>query len=243
MFMEYKAYSFDLDDNLLKLPTKTYLKNKEGKIESFTTLKFEKIRPNLEQLNLKITADSFKDFANDEQFLIDIEKSTKAGSWINLVNCIVQHASIFAIITARGHSPSALKKGMEKAIVKNLTKEQLKKFQETFNQKYKIQDTNKTPEETLKIYLDLCKFYPVTNKEIKTKFKSQDVSELKSLVFEEFRQYVYSYVEETFGKDVKIKIGFSDDSITHLKKMVNDILKKHGLFFYQTKGKSKQNFI
>mgnify|MGYP000557168914 CR=1 FL=1 len=40
--MEYKAYSFDLDDNLLKIPTLVYLKDKDNNIKEFSTLEFEK---------------------------------------------------------------------------------------------------------------------------------------------------------------------------------------------------------
>lgn len=230
--MEYKAYSFDLDDNLLKLPTKIYLKDKSGKTKAFSTLEFERIRPNLEELNLKVTKDSFKDFFDDKKFLIDINKATKAGSFKNLEKCVTKHASIFAIITARGHAPKALKKGLKQAILKNISKTQLEKFHKTFSEKYKIK--SKTIEESLDKYLDLCKFYPTNNPEIKKKFGSTDTSELKSLAFEEFQKYIKKYVAKNFGEKTEVKIGFSDDSMSHLKKMVNNILKKHGLFFYRT---------
>ncbi|MBT6690554.1 hypothetical protein HN903_01855 [archaeon] len=241
--MEYKAYSFDLDDNLLKLPTLIYLENKDKEQVKLSTLEFEKIRPNLKKLNLKITTESFKDFCEDSQFLIDINKATKAGSWGNLVNCIVHHASIFAIITARGHSPEAIKKGIKLTIEKYIPKSQLKKFSETFSMKYNLQLEDKSREEILDIYLDLCKFYPVNNKNIKEKLKAEDVGELKSLAFEDFQNYITKYVKEKFGEETKVKIGFSDDSIFHLNKMVNNILKKHGLFFYQTNDEGKNNFI
>jgi hypothetical protein len=240
--MEYKAYSFDLDDNLLKLPTLMYLENEKGEVKEFSTLEFEKIRTKLDELKLKITKNSFRNFASDKQFLIDIEKSTKAGSWRNLEKCIVKHTSIFAIITARGHSKETLKQGIKHAIIKNLTKEQLEKFSQNFKTKYSSKINNESIEELLDIYLDLCKFYPVSNEEIKDNFKTEEVGELKSLVFEEFQKYINEHVKENFGQDFKIKIGFSDDSISHLSTMVNNILKKHGLFFYRTDDNGKNKY-
>ena len=120
--MEYKAYSFDLDDNLLKLPTVVYLKNEADEVVEFSTLDFEKLRPGLKDSGFRVFADSFKAFHDDAQFLRDIEIAVKAGSWDNLVNCVVEHASVFAIITARGHSPVALRNGLKAGIIKNFSK-------------------------------------------------------------------------------------------------------------------------
>jgi hypothetical protein len=241
--MEYKAYSFDLDDNLLKLPTVIYLKADGGNIKEFTTHEFEKIRPDLDKLKLELTEDSFRGCRDDDQFLIDIEKATKAGSWENLVNCVVQHASIFAIITARGHSPLAIRRGLKKAIIKHITEEQLEKFSRKFSERYSLKIDGKDQEEILDDYLDLCKFYPVTNHEIKEILGSEEVSELKALAFEDFQKYIRKHVADNFGEKTVVKIGFSDDSIVHLKKMVNATLKKHGLFFYQTDDDGKMDFL
>lgn len=240
--MEYKAYSFDLDDNLLKLPTCVYLKDENGEIREFSTFDFEKIRLRLDELNLEITDDSFKGFLNDEQFIIDINNSTKAGSWRNLEKCIVKHTSLFAIITARGHSPSILKKGLKQAIMNNISRESLEIFVGKFLEKYDVSVDDESIEGVLDAYLDLCRFYPVKNNEMLERFGSDDVGELKFLAFEEFREYVKAHVRDNFGENVKVKIGFSDDSDSHLNKMVNNFLEKNGLFFYKTEGEGKTKY-
>ncbi|MBT3405261.1 hypothetical protein HN832_04770 [archaeon] len=239
--MEYKAYSFDLDDNLLKLPTKVFLEDAKGNLKEFSTLNFEKIRPQMKKLGFKTNSNSFKSFEDNKQFLKDIEKATLAGSWKNIETCLVKHASIFAIITARRHNPETLKQGIKRAILKNFSKEQLEKFSKKFIEKYSIKKigNQKFSEKILDQYLELCKFYPVNNPEIKKQFNSEDTSELKSFAFADFQKYINNHVKENFGAETKIKIGFSDDSITHLNKMINEILKEHGLFFYQTKNKGK----
>jgi hypothetical protein len=232
--MEYKAYSFDLDDNLLKLPTSVYLKNEKGEMQEFSTSEFEKIRPNLGKLNLEVTKDSYKSFLDDNQFMIDINNSTKAGSWRNLEKCIVKHSSIFSIITARGLSPLALRRGLKQIIIKNISKDNLEIFKDNFLEKYNIETEDNSIEKVLDIYLDLCRFYPVNNPEIKKRFGTEEMGELKSLAFEEFQGYVNLYVKEKFGEDTIVKIGFSDDSDSHLSKMISHVLQKQGLFFYKT---------
>lgn len=235
--MEYKAYSFDLDDNLLRLPTKIYLRNEKQEIQEFSTLKFEKIRSKLKKLNLEITKDSFIDFEDDKRFLEEIPKSKKAGSWKKFERCIVEDSSIFAIITARGNSPSIIKKGIKIAILKHIPKNKLIKFSNNFLEKYNLHTKDKSIEHTLDLYLNLCKFYPVNNNQIKKRLKSNEVSELKSIAFREFREYITKYAKEKFGKDIFVKIGFSDDSKTNIDKMINDVLRKEGIYFYETKRK------
>lgn len=242
--MEYKAYSFDLDDNLLKIPTSVYLKDKDDNIKEFSTLEFEKIRGDLEKLQLREFSDSFSGFLSDEQFFSDLKKSEIAGSWRNLVNCVTKYASIFAIITARGNSKESLREGIKLSILKRFKEKDWDNFRTAFEQKISKNAKEKTNKELLDIYLDLCKFYPVNNKEIKKEFGDNlGTSELKAVAFEKFQEYVNLYVKEKFGDKCKIKIGFSDDSLLHLRSIVNSVLKKHGLFFYQTKDTGKESFL
>ncbi|MBT7705884.1 hypothetical protein HN747_00390 [archaeon] len=239
--MEYKAYSFDLDDNLLKMPTKIYLEDSEGIKQAYSTLDFEKIRTRLDELGLKIIDESFASFEDDEQFMKDLGEATEAGSWGNLVNCVVKHASIFAIITARGHAPETLKEGMKKIILERLSLEQLDKFKLKFSERTGTDYGSKTHEEVLGIYLNLCKFYPVSHSSIKEEFgHDKSTGMLKAATFQEFRNYIHKYVKDNHGEDVEIKVGFSDDSIANLSSIVNEMLKQHGLFFYHTKENSKK---
>lgn len=242
--MEYKAYSFDLDDNLLKMPTSVYLLDKNNNKKTFSTLEFEKVRPNMEKLELKEFDDSYIDFEDDKKFFEDIENSKEAGSWRNFVKCLTKHGSIFAIITARGHSKKTLREGIEKIILKKFTEKNFRDFRNMFYLKIRKFEENEATEKLLSEYLDLCKFYPVNNSEIKKEFGwDLNTSELKAIAFENFQKYINKYVKEKFGDKIKIKIGFSDDSLSHLRSIVNSILKKHGLFFYQTKDTGKENFI
>ncbi len=232
--MEYKAYSFDLDDNLLKIPSFVYLEDENGNEVKFSTSEFEKIRQDIDKLKLKINKNSFREFKDDKKLMEDIKKSSEAGSWRNLIKCVSKHASIFAIITARGHSPLALREALKYKILEKISEEEMNNFRKQFIEKYPDSVYDKSNEEIFEIYLDKCKFYPVTHKSILKKYKCEDVSELKAKVFDEFYKYIHKYVRKYLGKKTQIKIGFSDDSPHHLNKMINSILEKYGLFFYQT---------
>ncbi|MBC8435328.1 hypothetical protein H8D91_02390 [archaeon] len=242
--MEYKAYSFDLDDNLLVLPTKVILETRKGKKKEYNTRDFEKIRNSLEKLDLKVVSGSFRNFTDDEQFLEDIKNSKNAGSWPYLIECIVDHASIFAIITARGHSPEAIRKGLGERILKDLTEQQLAKFVQSFKKRFKENIKDKSSEEIFNIYLNHCRFYPATNPIINEKYgKEKTVSEIKAISFRDFRKYLEKYIQENFEEKVELKIGFSDDSTAHLSSIANSVLKDYGFFFFQTKEKGVSDFI
>jgi hypothetical protein len=233
-----------LDDNLLVLPTKIVLETAKGKRKEYNTKDFEEVRTKLDELKLKVIPESFKNFADDEQFLKDIKISKDAGSWPYLIECITKHASIFAIITARGHSPKVLKEGLKKKLLEELKEEQLKEFVEVFKEKFKDKITNKSLEEIFEIYLSYCKFYPTTYPPLKEKYgKDKSVSEIKAIVFREFRKYLTKFVEDNFKGKVELKIGFSDDSTAHLNSIANSVLKDYGFFFFQTKEKVVSDFI
>lgn len=242
--MEYKAYSFDLDDNLLVMPTKVILENSSGKKKEYNTKDFEEIRNKLEKMKLRVIPETFKNFADDEQFLKDIKDSKEAGSWKYLIDCIVTHASIFAIITARGHSPEVLKEGLKLRVLSVLSDKQLNQFVESFKKNFNENISNKSAEELLEIYFNHCKFYPATYPALKERYGSEKtVSEIKAIAFRDFRKYLEKYVEENFKEKVDLKIGFSDDSTAHLSSIANSVLKDYGFFFFQTKEQGVSDFI
>ena len=243
--MEYKSYSFDLDDNLLKLPTKVYLFDKNGDRVEYSTGEFEKIRNKLDSLGLKIDEEkSFSSFMSDEEFLKDIENASLAGSWRNLKKCMIKHGSIFAIITARGHSVNAIRIGLKKAILNNFSPDELEEFRNKIRGKFDFDVDCVNHDELIEKYFDYCRFYPVSNEDVARLILAKnknDISYSKYLSFIHFREHVKDYVKRYLGEGHEVKIGFSDDSIDHLKVMINNILRSYGLFFYQTDEEGKSS--
>ena len=176
---DLKYYAFDWDDNILEMPTKiifdkveTDSSTNEQKVigqEEMSTEEFAVKRSELEQLGLKYRPDSFINFREegDGKFLEDaMDPQTKKGPvWNMFVDCI-NSASIFAIITARGHNPNTLKNAVlqminneyspsgGQKIDKNLFLENLNKFSQLM----------KKPIEgdPVMYYLNFCEFHPVS---------------------------------------------------------------------------------
>lgn len=214
-----RYYAFDWDDNLLYMPTRVYF-DVNGKEESVSTHEFADIRgligkPGKYQ-DYKYTDGSFRDFRveGDLQFLKDLDTSPPtAKAWKDFVEAI-NTASIFAIITARGHRPSTLKRGVLKLIKMNyggIDRKQLKK-----NLK-KYADIVKRPVLSIEDYLDLCKFYPVS---YGVKEGAANPEQLKVQAMREFEAYVTNLnYQMGIGAAPYVQIGFSDDDLKNYELM------------------------
>ena len=123
-----KYYSFDWDDNLMYMPTKIYLLNDKGNKVGMTTKDFAEFRDMVGKKLFKYNGhtivgpakDAYIEFGvnYDDQFLIDVMVSPTGPVWDDFVEAI-NNGSIFSIITARGHTPSAIKQGIYKLIKSN----------------------------------------------------------------------------------------------------------------------------
>lgn len=145
-----KYYAFDVDDNLLIMPTVIHMEHLvdgEWVLEDISTEKFAKIRndnenwrllSDISKLNMKLSDEykegtasyiEFRDYGprGENAFLEDmkqaIETESFGPSWNKFIECLIS-GSIFAIITARGHESNTLRKGVEYIIENILTTEQ-----------------------------------------------------------------------------------------------------------------------
>jgi hypothetical protein len=236
-----RFYSFDWDDNILYMPTKIILKNKEtNNLIEVSTGEFAEIRSNLEEMNLEFLPGegSFKYFrpAGDNQFIQDSLLAETGPSWNDFVECI-NDGSIFAIITARGHTPEALKETVKQLIYEqkegieiNELIDSLRNYKGLFGM-----EGNKSPEELIDEYLDLCKYYPVSYKPIAQQLSGKSGSmaspeELKILAMKEFVNHVKvmgGMVQSEIGGE--INLGFSDDDIRNYNLMNNYLSKPQGV--------------
>lgn len=218
----FKYYAFDWDDNIVQMPTKIVLLDKSGNEVGMDTESFAHYRGMIGKEEFDYEGVIVKDFApepfrnfrvsGDKQFLKDIMSAKPAASWDDFVECI-NSASIFAIITARGHNPLTLKKAVYKYIMSNhdgidsgAVIKNIRKYNKIF-QKY-----NK--DSSIKGYLDLCKFYPVSFGPMASMASPE---EAKVTALREFVEYC-----EKINKGMPIKIGFSDDDKRNI-----DLIEKH----------------
>jgi hypothetical protein len=213
-----KFFLFDWDDNILNMPTQIILdkliRNSWVKI-SLDSKEFRKIRKNIGK-NYRIRKDSFKHFKGKNYFQKDLIKSVndkKFGPVFKKFLFTLCNCQDFAIITARGHSPDVVKKGILYIIKNVMTPTQKRQLMLNLNN------------ETLEEYLSRQKYRTISSPEFVKEFGlnigSQSPEEGKKLA-------LTHYIEDVVNKTKnfrKISVGFSDDDIGNIK-AIESIIKK-----------------
>jgi len=253
-----KYYAFDVDDNLLFLPTKIHMEHLIDGVwlqEDVSTEKFSKIRNDENWRTTKNSYLEFKDFGSrgNNAFLEDLKIAINNGyygpSWKIFIDSLVK-GSIFAIITARGHEPESIRKGIEYIIYNVLTQNErdemvanLISFKYLFNQKFDIKK-NISFKKIISDYLDNCDFVGVSSDSFAKKYNIIDVSnpELgKKIALNDFIDKIEKYGKEI---DVHAKIGFSDDDIknvNYVKKYFNEITNNYDNISFSVIDTSNSN--
>ena len=166
----------------------------------------------------------------DKKFVIDSMTAEIGPAWSDFVEAI-NNGSIFAIITARGHTPTVLREACYNLILSGrdgisytLLLKNLEKYRDIAGYGGKQDGV-----EIINEYLDLCKFYPVSYGEGSA--TSPEEGKIKAM--QEFISYIKEISKE-IGKKAFLKndvsnnfvpeptIGFSDDDIRNVETM-----KKH----------------
>ena len=115
-----RSYVFDWDDNILRMPTKVNMeKNENGKWlpVKVTTEEFAHFRSDP---NYRLVADSFKDFRDNQAFIVDAEKAIHNNSFAPSYKKFIEaltYGNPFAINTA---NPEHAKKVAIENFVKKL---------------------------------------------------------------------------------------------------------------------------
>ena len=252
-----KYYAFDWDDNLMFMPTKIYLKDDKGKSVGMSTEDFAEYRTDIGEKPfeyeghtiLSFDKEPFRDFGvlGDKQFLKDAMTAPTGPAWDDFVEAI-NNGSIFAIVTARGHTPSILKEGVYRLIKQNkhgLNSNQLAKNLLKYRD---LADEDKlSKDQLIRSYLDMCRFHPVSFGDGSATNPEQG----KIDAMEEFVSYVknlsHSLQQKAFMKN-KISnyftpfIGFSDDDVRNVETMKKHFDKKEDniLKTYLTAGGQKK---
>lgn len=252
-----KYYAFDWDDNLMYMPTKIYLKDNKGKSVGMSTEDFAEYRSEIGKEPFEYEGhtivsfddDAFRDFkvTGDKKFLVDSLKAPIGPAWDDFVEA-VNNGSIFAIVTARGHTPSVLKQAVYNLIQRNmygLNKKEIVKNLRKYRDISEEEDL--TDDELIKTYLEMCKWHPVTFGE----GSAANPEELKVSAMKQFMEYVRNLSqrlqEKAFMKN-KISnyftpyIGFSDDDLKNVQTMKKHFDDESGLDIYHTGGGKKTKF-
>ena len=252
-----KYYAFDWDDNLMYMPTRIYTKDDKGKTVGMSTEDFAEYRTEVGKEPFEYEGhtivgfddDAFRDFkvTGDKKFIVDAMKAPTGPAWDDFVEA-VNNGSIFAIITARGHTPSVLKNAVYNLIKKNkhgLSEKELIKNLRKYRELADEDDL--TDDEILRSYLDMNRYHPVSFGQ----GSAANPEQLKVDAMKEFMTYVQNLSrrlqEKAFMKN-KISnyfvpyIGFSDDDLRNVQAMKKHFDDESGLEIYHTGGGKKTKY-
>jgi hypothetical protein len=246
-----KYYAFDWDDNLMYMPTKIYLKDEDGNSVGMSTEDFAEYRSEIGKEPFEYEGstivgydeDAFRDFkvTGDKKFLVDSMKAPIGPAWNDFVEA-VNNGSIFAIITARGHTPSVLKNAVYNLIKKNMHGLNEKEIVKNLRKYREIADEeDMTDDELLRTYLEMCKYHPVSFGE----GSAANPEELKVSAMRQFMEYVKTlsqrlqekaYMKNKISNYFTPYIGFSDDDLKNVEAMKKHFDDESGLDIYHTGG-------
>jgi hypothetical protein len=216
-----KTYSFDWDDNILKMPTRIHLEYKVGGLHwvpvSVSTEQFRSIRHKLgdefRYTNNDIL-EAFKDFREYDSFIRDVKYAIDSRSYGPSFNDFKEaliNGDDFSIITARSNSPQSLIDGIKVLIDKNFS----------YGEKEKMLGNLK--DTSINDYLKLQDYHPVSSKEFLSSFgldiTSTNPEKGKEIAFRNFVERVIEQIDEIKNNpDFEgISVGYSDDDLSNIE--------------------------
>ena len=241
-------YAFDFDDNILNMSTEIMVKTKDGGEIGMSTSdfainrskigneEFEYNGKNITGLDYDTAFRNFRDEPDPEIFKKDVIKAIQSNSfgpaWEDFIECLTTGA-IFAIITARGHEPEGIRKGIEYIIDNILSDEQKQTMYDNllkFINLFKSQETDSLPRilrgvasenELFKKYLDLCHLVGVSAPSRGGSPSNPEAAKEDAL------KYFIKEVNEYAGRiGYTAEVGFSDDDPGNVRHMTNALSKE-----------------
>ena len=227
----------DYNNNILNLKSKIKLLH-NGKPISVPTEQFTKLRndPNYQLIgNPPDYKESFEDFRNDSIFLKHVKEALKknkqAPSFEAFKKTLIG-GHMFAIVTARGQSSEAIRKGVEYFISMVFSDKERKEMINNLKNYTKL--FNKSIDETYLIdkYLDKNEYIGVSSPEFLKQFKGKPSMEQgKKIAVRRFVNKSMKFVDQLKQKGIykKVSIKISDDDMKNIeifKKVMSDELSK-----------------
>lgn len=237
---DLKYYIFDWDDNILRMPTHIHLERRLGNgkwvphlvsTSLFSVIRNDTVNYRPPGGNWEKAFVEFRDFANDDEskFLKDAREAIdrllsgteKAAPSFSTFRRTLVEGRIFAIVTARGHHPETLRKGVELFIKRVLTPEERATM--IYNLRgylvcYEGSKRNNELEddEVLANYLDLNRYHAVTSPAFMELVKNAAVPDpersetRKQFAILDFLDHLFHIIER-IGARKPVSVGFSDD--------------------------------
>lgn len=263
--MKLRSYIFDWDDNILYMPTTIKMDKKENgewvPID-VPTDEFAHVRSNPDyRLRDNDPVKAFVDFRETDSFLRDAEEAIHQGSFApsaDKFNEALIYGNRFAINTARGHKPEALKEGVKLYIKMVLTDEEKEMMINNIRKELPL-TKGLNDEQVIDLYLDeYGEFYPVSSEEFGKRFGletsggASNPEHSKQVAIEHFIKKVLRNVKKLVdgGKYKKVSVGFSDDDLKNVKAVEDFIESQLKMIYpeihfvvYDTSDKGKNKMV
>ena len=233
---DLKYYIFDWDDNILHMPTRVHMERRADDGQwapvAVTTAVFSIIRKDSEHYRPPggDWARAFVEFHDDtadgvSRFLEDTKEALApavAGEMVippsfNRFRKTLIEGRLFAIVTARGHSPKAIRTVVEYFVANVLTRDEREEMLRNLRgyiHHYEKRAEGLSDADVLDYYLGLNRYHPVTSREFQHIMGDDSAQEnqekAKQLAVRDFVDHVVSILREV-GANRPISIGFSDD--------------------------------
>ncbi len=246
---DLKYYIFDWDDNIFHMPTRIHLERRTDAGDwvphAVSTSVFSVIRKDREHYrpphdNWEEAFREFRDidvdnenvFLRDTRAAIDkvVRGETSAAPSFRKFRQTLVEGRLFAIVTARGHSPSVIRAAVEYFIdvvldesEKRVMLTNLRGYAACFDPGHLFE----LDREFLDYYLNHCKYHGVMSPEFRRLFGSDvtaspDTEERKQFAIRDFVEHVIR-IAHMRGLDKPISVGFSDDDDSNVVAVENYI--------------------
>ena len=258
---DFKYYIFDWDDNILHMPTKIRMEHleKDGtwRPVDVSTATFALVRADTKHYRAPSEGGWAAAFANFEdrgvpadlddannRFILDtldalekVEHGEKPGPSYNALKKTLREGRLFAIVTARGHSPRTIERAVRVFIKYALTEDDREEMMSNLRGYRQWIDgvadgAFGTDAQELDYYLGMCRYAAVTHSAFKERMANDPIyreklaqattaarPELaKEFAIRDFVEHVFHMLRRAgqLGRR-SVSIGFSDDDVGNVK--------------------------
>lgn len=249
---DLKYYIFDWDDNILHMPTKILMEHleKDGSWKSVEVSTTEFVKARKDEKNYRAPGGdwnaafrNFEDQPGRDTFMEDtidaLEKvahGEKPGPSYNALKKSLREGRLFAIVTARGHSPETIKRAVRVFIKYALSEEEQAEMMSNLRG-YRawlggVKDGKfGTDAEELDQYLSICQYAAVTYPGFKKRMQADPIYQeklaiapnasrpelAKEFAIRNFVESIFHLLRKGGVMDRAISIGFSDDDKGNVK--------------------------
>ena len=259
---DFKYYIFDWDDNILHMPTKIKMEHLEEdgtwkKVEMSTST-FAMVRTDTEHYRAPSDGgwaeafSNFEDHPDKENFILDtldalerVQHGEKPGPSYNALKKTLREGRIFAIVTARGHSPETIEKAVRLFIRYALSEDERAEMMSNLRGYRRYIDgvgdgEFGTDQEELDFYLSMCRYSAVTYQGFKDRMVQDPIYQeklatatnasrpelAKEFAIRDFVEHIFHMLRRNGTMGRPVSIGFSDDDKGNVKSVSSYIQKE-----------------